>query len=328
MKREAILSLDIGGTNCRIGLVDREGRLLEGTIIPTADLMGDCFVEELARILQDCISFCAQTTVVRAVSMGFPATIDRSRRSVLQAPNIPGLPDGLPICDLLETALGLPVYLERDVNLLLAHDLRALELDRRGIIIGVYFGTGIGNSIYINGKSIWGCNGVAGELGHIPQLGADALCGCGNRGCLEPLGGGRRLSELCETRFAGTDIKEIYALHGDTPEVRQQIEAMAVAVATEINILDPDYVVLGGGLLQMKAFPLEYLEERIRSHTRRPYPLENLRIVYARPHQENGVLGAGLYGWEMLDAGGRKDASVASHAAFCSGVALGSPFRV
>ena len=50
----------------------------------------------------------------------------------------------------------------------------------------------------------------------------------------------------------------------------------------------------------MQGFPLEYFEQEIRSHTRRPYPLENLRLVYASPNQENGILGAGIYGWKCL----------------------------
>ena len=87
----------------------------------------------------------------------------------------------------------------------------------------------------MNGRFHNGRNGVAGELGHIPQLNTDCLCGCGNRGCIEPLGGGRKLSELCEKVFPGTDIKEIYLRHSDSEPLRQQVEAMAVAVATEAS---------------------------------------------------------------------------------------------
>lgn len=242
---EAILCMDIGGTNCRIGLVDREGALQERENLSTARLAEKGFMPELAAALKTYLARAERTVRVRAVSMGFPATVDRERRRVLQAPNIPGLADNLPVCELLERALGLPVYLERDVNLLLAYDLRDLGLDPRGTVIGVYFGTGIGNSIYIDGRFLRGRSGVAGELGHIPQLHSQAQCGCGNEGCIEPLGGGRRLSELCENVFQGTDIKKIYALHGDTEEVRRQVEAMAAAVATEVNILDPDDVVIG-----------------------------------------------------------------------------------
>ena len=300
MKKEVIICLDIGGTNCRLGLVDREGALWECQMLSTEALAQQGFVPALRETLGAYAAQHGDSYALRAVSMGFPATVDRTRRKVLSAPNIQGLPDDLPICDILEEALGLPVFLERDVNLLLAYDLQDLKLPVNDTIIGVYFGTGIGNSIYIGGKFHNGANGVAGELGHIPRLGQETLCGCGNACCIEPLGGGRRLSQLCETEFSGTEIKNIYLRHGSSESVRQQVEVMAAAVATEVNILDPDHVVLGGGLLQMEGFPREFFEERIRFHTRKPYPLNSLRLLYARPDQENGIIGAGLHGWSKL----------------------------
>lgn len=300
MQPEVIICLDIGGTNCRMGIVDAGGALLESSIVSTEELAKGGFMQQLTRLLASLCQSCGERYAVRAVSMGFPATVDKARRRVLQAPNIPGLGDNLPVCDILEEALQIPVFLERDVNLLLAHDLQKLHLEDADTVIGIYFGTGIGNSIYIGGRFHGGYNGVAGEIGHIPQLYTSFQCGCGNTGCLEPLGGGKRLSQLCAEDFSGTDIKEIYLRHAQTAQVRQQVAAMAAAVATEVNILDPDYVVLGGGLLQMQGFPLEYFEQEIRSHTRRPYPLENLRLVYASPNQENGILGAGIYGWKCL----------------------------
>ena len=294
-----IIGLDIGGTHCRMGLVDREGTLLDSKCLSTAALAKDGLAAALTGALQDYIRSHSEARI-RAVSLGFPATVDRTRRKVLSAPNIPGLPDQLPICDILEEALGIPAFLERDVDLLLTYDLRDLDLPRNDTVIGIYFGTGIGNSIYLGGRFLKGANGVAGELGHIPRLGQETLCGCGNACCIEPLGGGRRLRELCDTEFAGTGIGDIYLRHGASAPVRQQIEVMAAAVATEVNILDPDYVVLGGGLLQMEGFPKEFFEERIRFHTRKPYPLNSLRLLYAHPGQENGVIGAGLHGWSKL----------------------------
>ena len=302
MKKEAIICLDIGGTNCRMGLMGRDGTLYESRIHSTEALAREGFLEALTELIRNYAAGLGEQYAVRAISMGFPATIDRTRRRVLSAPNIPGLQDDLPVCDILEEALGLPVLLDRDVNLLLAHDLRDLDLPRDGTIIGIYFGTGIGNSIYIGGRFHTGANGVAGELGHIPQLGQETLCGCGNTCCIEPLGGGRKLSELCETEFSGTDIKNIYLRHGSSDQVRQQVEVMAAAVATEVNLLDPDYVVLGGGRLQRDGFPLEHFEERIRFHTRKPYPLLSLKLVYARPGQENGIIGAGLLGWHHFES--------------------------
>lgn len=299
MSREAIICLDIGGTNLRMGLVDRAFTLSEVRIVSTAEVAREGFVPGLARVVAGYLSEVRRSVTVRAVSLGVPATVDKNRRVVLQAPNVPGL-DNQPIVDALEKALGLPVFLEKDVNLLLTYDLMEQNLPADSLILGVYFGTGIGNSIYWNGRLLAGKNGVAGELGHIPVPGSRVRCGCGNVGCVEPLGGGRRLEELCQTLFTGIPVSAIYSRCFDTPEVRAQVDAMAAAVAAEVNILDPDYVVIGGGLPQMKNFPTDYFLERVRFHTRKPFPMENLDIRFARPNQENGIIGAGIYGWKQL----------------------------
>ena len=140
-------------------------------------------------------------------------------------------------------------------------------------------------------------------------------------GCLEPYGGGKRLSELCRTVYRGVPIKSVYRDCILSDGIRDQVDAMAVAVATEVNILDPEYIVLGGGVLQMEGFPLDYFESAIKSRVRKPYPEQNLRIVYARPDQENGIIGAGIYGWQQLEA-----ESFSSQDAFCPSVADGTSF--
>ncbi len=297
---EVMLCMDIGGTNCRIGLCDRSFALHEKEIVSTERMTENGFSSALVTLLRTFLSRCKERYSVRGISLGFPATIDKARRTVLQAPAIPGV-DNLAVCDLLEREFHLPVWLEKDVNLLFQYDLQFLGLPSEGLLIGIYFGTGIGNAIFFDGKPFMGRNGVAGELGHIPQLGNERECACGNVGCLEPFGGGKRLNELCRNVFSEDSIRTIYRDHRETEQVRAQIDAMAIAVATEVNILDPEYVVLGGGLLQMEGFPTETFEERIRRYVRKPYPERNLRLVYSRPNQENGIIGAGIYGWAQID---------------------------
>ena len=296
--KDAIICLDIGGTNCRIGLVTEAMELCRRDNYSTAELSEKGFARELVRRLRAYIAE-AEGYRIRAVALGVPATVDLDRRIVLQASNIEGLED-LAICDLLEKELGLPAYLEKDVNLLLLYDIESLKPQSRDILIGIYFGTGIGNSIYVHGRLLAGKNGVSGELGHVPQMHAHTKCGCGNENCLETLGGGKRLADLAETVFTDTPIRELYLRHADHPLIREQVEAMAIAVATEVNILDPSCVILGGGLLQMPGFPKDFFEEKIKAYTRKPYPAENLSLLYSRPDQDNGILGAGYYGWKCF----------------------------
>lgn len=227
------------------------------------------------------------------VVVGVPATVDAACRTVLQAPNVEGL-SGLPLADLLEAASGLPVVVEKDVNLLILSDIQDLGIDAGSSVAGIYFGTGVGNALYLGG-SLWrGAHGVAGELGHVPQLGGTQVCGCGNVGCLECYGGGHRLAGMCAERFPHTPIGEVFSRHGDAPEVLGFLDSMAIVVATEANILDPDEVVVGGGIPAMEGFPRKAFEGRVYERLRKPYPAEALSIRYSRQGQLSGLVGGAI----------------------------------
>ena len=294
--------MDIGGTNLRMGLVDRDNRLFDFTRLHSQEVFAEnC---DPTKALQDCIeTYLASNGGAKpiAVSIGFPATVDRLRKTVLQTPNIPFFPDNYPVADSLSPKLGAPVFITRDVNGLLLYDLCELPQKDLNCVTGIYFGTGVGNAILLNGRLLLGKNGVAAELGHIP-LGRDKkTCGCGNWGCLETEVSGMALESLRCSHFPKTGISDIFTHHGETEPLRDFVSRMAQVVALEVNIFDPDCVVLGGGLLQMASFPREYFESEIFLYARKPYPAESLELFYSKPAQENGVVGAGIYGFKRLD---------------------------
>ncbi len=286
-----ILSIDIGGTHLRIGAVGEDGSLLKFEKVPTSSILrtGDVMAE-LGRHLA---AFSAGLGC-KAAAIGFPATLNAERTRVLQAPNIPYMED-LPVCRALEQTLGIPVAAERDVTFALCYDAEKYRLPQEGLICGVYFGTGIGNALLLNGRPLTGRHGTAGELGHIPVPGCTLLCGCGNRGCLEALAGGKALERLRRELFPDTPIGELFVRHGLDGRLLEIVDGMAAAVSTEINILDPDAVLLGGGVLSMPAFPLALLEARIRLHTRRPLPLAELQLLFTGDEAEKSVLGGAIY---------------------------------
>ena len=193
---------------------------------------------------------------------------------------------------ILEQHLLVPVFLERDVNLIYEHDRMQLKLSPEGIGIGIYFGTGIGNAIFIDGQPLVGRDGCAGEIGHIPVIGREDICGCGNSGCTECYASGTRLIAIQKAHFPDTPIIDIFTRHRDAAIISDFIDAMACVVAAEVNILNPEHVVLGGGLISMAGFPRALLEERIRIHLRKPFPAGSIQIFYASETQKGGVLGA------------------------------------
>lgn len=292
----SIIGIDIGGTHFRIGAVDGQDRVWDFRKLPVAEVFrsGDP-LEDITEFLRE---YCKEKDV-EAVSLGFPATLDENRRCVLQAPNVPFV-ENLPLVEVLSEALGLPVFIERDVTMALQYDCRRYGIPDRGIVCGFYFGTGIGNAIAINGIPLIGKNGTAGELGHIPVDGSDALCGCGNRGCMENLAGGKYLAALCRGEFAGTPIGEVFTRHWDASVLRQFVDRMAIAVATEINILNPHHILIGGGVPAMEGFPTEYLLERIYFHTRKPMPANDLNILLTGDTGAKAVIGAAIHGRKKL----------------------------
>lgn len=289
-----ILGIDIGGTWFRIGAVDARGQILAFEKLPVGQVFaGADPIAQLEKALNPYLA--AWKTA--AVCIGVPATVDAKRRRVLQAPNVAYLED-LQLVDALESRLGIPVLLERDVNFTMLYDCR--EKPREGILCGFYFGTGIGNSILVDGKPLIGKNGTAGELGHIPVDGCREVCGCGNVGCMEPLTGGRYLAHLQREVFPDTPMEELFTRHGEDERLRRFVDRMAMAVATEVNLLDPEQILLGGGVIAMADFPREYLLEQLLVHARKPFPAEALQVVFVQEFEEKTVLGAALYGWNTI----------------------------
>ncbi len=298
MRPTCIMGMDIGGTNVRAGLVDKENTLYSFRIINTQAMRteGKGFVESLADRIEVYLEEHREDFEIVGVSVGLPSTIDKARRVVLSTPNIEGL-NNIPIADILEKRLKLPVYINRDVNMLFYRDLSQFHISNGCVALGCYIGTGFGNAVYVNGDILLGKNGVAGELGHIPMVGQRGRCGCGNEACIEIRASGRYLEELVATKFPDVEIGKVFTKYADHPLIEEYIEYLSIPIATEINIFDPDYIVLGGGILQMEAFPVARLEADIYRHSRKPYPADNLVILYSEAAQENGVIGAGIYGF-------------------------------
>ena len=301
MGEGGVIGIDIGGTHFRAGKVGRKGVVQNFVKLPTTEVLhsGDVLADLTAFIR----NYGGGEPGIQAVSIGFPATLDRSRQRVLQAPNLRFM-ERLPVVEGLSGALKLPVFAERDVTMALCYDIEKYHVPEEGrMVCGIYFGTGIGNAISMNGKPLLGKNGTAGELGHIPMDGSEVPCGCGSVGCMETLAGGKYLAWLKKEHYPETAVGDLFLEHGEEAPLKQFVDRMASAVATEVNILDPDSVLVGGGVPNMAGFPRKTLDERIKFHTRKPLPAETLNVIYTEDEPEKSVVGAASYAWRMLQCG-------------------------
>lgn len=302
MKEEYVLGIDIGGTNFRLGFADREGNVTKYKI-ESSHILLHSKKSSLETLVQYIHEFLIQNPVkeLKGIAIGFPSTVSKDKTRLHSIPNIPltGF-EGVNIPEYIESRVHVPAYINKDVNLLLLCDMKKNKPEKEAVILGIYIGTGLGNSIYINGRFLDGKNGVAGELGHIPTLDNQELCGCGNEGCAETYASGAALQRLQKKFFPDTFIGDIFTKHSRDERILHFIEGLSIPVATEINILDPDYVIIGGGIPAMRDFPKKYLEECIHFHARKPYPANSLHITYSENRQESGVIGAGFYAFQKL----------------------------
>ena len=295
-----IIGIDIGGTNFRIGMIRSDGTL-KNFIRTKSSILQNNDNQSLIK-LEDYIENYIGKYLdgkLLAISVGFPSTVSKDKKTVLQTPNIKGF-DNINVADPLSQRFNVPVYVTKDVHSLLLFDIMKFKLDPNLTIIGFYVGTGFGNSIYLNGSFLYGKNGVAGELGHIPTFDMSRQCGCGNKGCIELFAGGKNLVNIQEKYFGDLDISKIFTIHSNHEIILEYINYISLPIATEINIFDPDCVVIGGGIIEMENFPIARLEEDIRFHVRKPYPANNLKIIYSNHNQKAGVLGAAYYGFKEL----------------------------
>lgn len=292
-----VIGIDIGGTNLRVGAVTSAFRLLDCQKVSSREMLNT--PDPAAVLLQLVQNYMSDHPAMSCagICIGIPGTVSQDKRRIFSCPNVPSL-SGIDIVTPLEQALGIPAAAEHDVILLLANDMLKQKLRQFNTIIGLYIGTGLGNALYINEKFLTGKNGVSGELGHIPVAGSTRPCPCGSTGCMELYCAGKRLEEIKDQYFPEIDFASIFSRFDPAGPLGEYMEYMAMAAATEINILDPDCILISGGVSNMPDFPYEYLQKRIYHYTRKPYPADNLLFVRGESHPFSGVSGAGIYLWD------------------------------
>lgn len=287
--RSRWLGIDIGGTGTRLQLMESGGVWSNFRKVPTASWaqQPDALLA-LAQLIDETM----EQQPVSGIMLGLPGILSRDRTQVISLPFIQAL-DHQPVAAHLAAKLGMPVAMDKDVNHLMLWDLLQLE-QLPDNAVGLYPGTGMGNSLWLNGQFYHGEHGGAGELGHVPVAGNDLPCPCGNLGCAETLTSGHWLSHWAALNTADTPISALFTCHGEHPELQAFVHRLAQLIATEMNILDPEYLILGGGVLAMADFPLARLRSQIQQHLRPPVTRENLKIIFSHSTDYTGCRGACL----------------------------------
>ena len=299
--KRLVLAMDIGGTHTRIGLVDEHAGMSAYSRFPTSDWATEAPLEMLREKIA---SYMAKECPdgIAALSIGFPSAIDKTRRILVSTPAIPAL-DHQPVADYLQEHFSCPVYIDRDVVMIYAHAAHCLKIPAQGTTLGFFIGTGIGNVIVMNGQVFHGAHGIAGELGHVPIWGRRAKCGCGGQGCAELYTAGRALVTIKNRCFREESIDQLFVRHPVNGPIEKYMSGLAQVISQEMIILDPDRVVLGGGVVHMQGFPIDQLVSMVGRHLRSPEVAQSIQWLVAPDAQHAGVIGAGIYAFDQMDKG-------------------------
>lgn len=289
-QHNVVAGVDMGATHIRLCLQTATGEVLHCEKRRTAETIEQGVVTGITGLLQQL--FEQHNARCYGLVMGFPALVGKDKRTIISTPNLPLTPESLVgLAEQLEAALGIPVEFSRDVNLQLSFDVQENGLTDKEVL-AAYLGTGMGFAIWLNGAPWTGAHGVAGELGHIPQGDMQQHCGCGNPGCLETVCSGLALRRWYEQQPRDYELGDLFIHAQNEPFVQALLDHAARAIATSINLFDPDAVILGGGVMDMPSFPREALIDATRRHVRRPLPYEAVRFLSASSSSFNGAQGA------------------------------------
>lgn len=294
-----LFGVDLGGTKIEGVVVDsdRPDKALCRTRIPTESVRGyDHVIGQVGRLVaeMETASGCA-----RPARMGFgtPGTTDPATHE-LKNSNSTCL-NGRRLGEDLSRSLGVQARLANDANCFALAEALFGAARGRDVVVGLILGTGVGGGIVVGGRVLDGLHGIAGEWGHNPVCGEEAPCYCGRKGCVETVIAGPALERFHRERTGAqvrlTDIA-LRAGAGEAAAVEtlgRLSSKFGEAIAALINILDPDAIVIGGGVGNLDILYGEETREAIRRHLFNP----ELRTELLRPALGDS---AGVFGAAML----------------------------
>jgi glucokinase len=290
-----VLGLDLGGTNIKWTVLDVDGddvNVVAQGIEPTdADGGPEVVAARMASAATDAI---ARHGPIEAIGAGVPGLFDRTHGTIELFPNLPGAWRGFPLRDRIAAATGRPVVLINDARAFVLAEGRLGAGRGCHAVVGLTLGTGIGGGVLIGGRLQLGRNGRAGEIGHQIVEPDGPECGCGNRGCIEPLAQAATLARLAGRATA----EEVYegVAQGDQ-RCRTAVQTVAryigIGLANVLVVLGPDRIVIGGGIADAGDLVLDPIRAATRERVTLVDP-SDIDIVAAALGHEAGAIGAAL----------------------------------
>ncbi|CYV45626.1 ROK family glucokinase [Streptococcus suis] len=309
-----IIGIDLGGTSVKLAILTTEGEIQEKWSIKTNILDdGSHIVPDIIDSIQHRFETHGLTKDdFLGVGMGSPGVVDSEAGTVIGAYNLNWKTLQL-VKDQFEAALGLPFFIDNDANVAALGEQWVGAGNNNPNVVFMTLGTGVGGGVIAAGNLIRGVKGAGGELGHITvDFEAPFACTCGKKGCLETVASATGIVNLSR-RYAdqyagdaklkqmiddGQDVtaKDVFDLAKEGDDLalivyRHFSEYLGVACANIAAVLNPAYIVLGGGVSAAGEFLLDGVR-KVFAENSFPQIKESTQIVLATRGNDAGVLGA------------------------------------
>jgi glucokinase len=316
-----VIGLDLGGTNSVFGVVDKQGNIVTTTTIPTkAYPLVDDYVEAGAEAIKEMLHGIGGIEKIRAMGIGAPNG-NFYRGTIEHAPNLAwkGI---VPLAQMFSDALGIPVTLTNDANAAAIGEMVYGVAKGMKNFIVITLGTGVGSGIVVNGEVLYGCDGFAGELGHVTMVRGEGgrPCGCGRKGCLETYCSATGVARTAREILVKSDkpsllrqldpekieSRDVAMAAGKGDKVAQEIfdftgQMLGEACADFAAFSSPEAFIFFGGLTKAGDLIMKPIRESYERSVMSVFKGKAKILISELPGAGAAVLGASALGWHIQE---------------------------
>lgn len=295
-RRRFAIGIDFGGTQIKIGFVDGRGRILAKKAISTPIHVSPSeFVKTVGNEIDELLRRSFKHRDCVGIGVGAPGLVSSQRGIVRYLVNVKGWRN-VPIARSLEKRTHLRVKVDNDVNVMTLGEFVYGAGKGCKNLVCLTLGTGVGGGIIVDGSLYRGATDAAGEIGHVIIEPNGRSCACGGRGCLEAYVGNRRIVELGKGKFSSPRQISEAAGAGDRTALfiwEQVGTQLGIALASVVNLLNPEKIVIGGGIANAGELLLGVVRRTVKKRAMKG-PADSVRIVKAALGENAGIAGAAV----------------------------------
>ncbi len=316
---DVLLGIDLGGTRIKTAVVSTEKEIRARDVRETPAKEGvDAVANAMAASARAALEEAGADRAL-AAGVGAPGPMNWQTGVVYSPPNLRGWKD-VPLAELMRERLGIPCFVDNDANLACYGEFWKGAGQGVDSMCMLTLGTGVGGGIIVFGRLLRGIDGTAAEIGHMTVQRDGRPCGCGAKGCLEQYGSVTGMVKTAKEGLEAGKESSLRAVCADDPRritgrmiseeaargdafarwvIQETGDWLGVGISSLINLLNPEKVVLGGGMISAGDLLFDAVRKRSRSDAF-DVPAERAQIVPAELGDDAGVTGAAGAAWDRL----------------------------